>query len=74
MLATGGRVLRYRGDIPRINPVALLSAAQAIRQLDVMARRVPVDAPWDAAAGERLGRVVRARLADSVAGADPSRP
>ncbi len=74
VLATGGRVQRYRGDIPRINPVALLSAAQAIRQ-------ARCDGPAGAgrrtlgrAAGERLGRAVRARLADSVAGADPSRP
>ena len=48
VLATGGNVHRYRGDIPRINPVALLSAAQGIRQLNAMARRVPVDAPWEA--------------------------
>ena len=62
VLATGGTVHRYRGDIPRINPVALLSAAQGIRQLDAMARRVPVDAPWDARAAG-VGRAVRARLA-----------
>ena len=30
VLATGGKVRRYKGDIPRISPVALLSAAQGI--------------------------------------------
>jgi monoamine oxidase len=48
VLATGGKVRRYRGDIPRINPVALLSAGQGIARLNAMAKKVPVDAPWDA--------------------------
>jgi len=48
LLATGGNVRRYRGDIPRISPVALLSAAQAIARMNAMAKKVPVDAPWDA--------------------------
>jgi len=48
VLATGGKVRRYRGDIPRISPVALLSAAQAIARMNAMAKKVPVDAPWDA--------------------------
>src|SRR5580693_542026 len=48
VLATGGKVRRYRGDIPRISPVALLSAGQAIARLNAMARSVPVEAPWDA--------------------------
>jgi monoamine oxidase len=48
VLATGGKVRRYRGDIPRVSPVALLSAAQAIARMNAMAKKVPVDAPWDA--------------------------
>jgi monoamine oxidase len=48
VLATGGKVRRYRGDIPRISPAALLSAAQAIARMNAMAKKVPVDAPWDA--------------------------
>jgi len=48
VLATGGKVRRYRGDIPRISPVALLSAAQAITRMNAMSEKVPVDAPWDA--------------------------
>jgi len=49
ILATGGKIRRYPSDkTPRINPLALLSAGQAIARLDAMAKKVPVDAPWDA--------------------------
>ena len=48
VLATGGTVRRYRGDIPRISPVALVSAGQAIARMNAMAKKVPVDAPWQA--------------------------
>lgn len=48
VLATGGKVRRYRGDIPRVSPVALLSAAQAIARMNAMAKKVPLHAPWDA--------------------------
>ncbi len=48
ILATGGKVKRYRGDIPRISPVALISAAQAISRMNAMANTVPVEAPWEA--------------------------
>ena len=49
VLATGGKVRRYKGDIPRISPVALLSAAQAIARMNAMAKTLPVEAPWQAA-------------------------
>jgi monoamine oxidase len=48
VLATGGKVRRYKGDIPRVSPIALLSAARAIARTNRMARSLPVDAPWDA--------------------------
>ena len=48
VLATGGTVRRYRGDIPRISPVALASAGQAVARMSAMAKRVPVEAPWEA--------------------------
>ena len=63
VLATGGKVRRYRGDIPRVSPVALLSAAQAIARLNAMAKKVPVEAPWDAPrAADWDARSVRAWL------------
>lgn len=49
ILAGGGKLRRYPSNkTPRINPLALLSAGQAIARLDHMAKQVPVDAPWDA--------------------------
>jgi monoamine oxidase len=48
VLATGGRVRRYRGDIPRISPAALASAGVAIARMNAMARTLRVEAPWEA--------------------------
>src|SRR5215216_1349407 len=45
----GGRLRRYRGTIPRINPAVLLDVERAQRKLNRLARRVPLDAPWEAA-------------------------
>jgi len=50
ILASGGRSHRYDSTkTPRINPIALASFGQAAARLDAMAKKVPVDAPWDAA-------------------------
>jgi monoamine oxidase len=43
-----GEKRRYRGAIPRINPAILADVAQAQVRLDRMARRVPLEAPWEA--------------------------
>jgi monoamine oxidase len=43
-----GRLRRYRGTIPRINPLVLLDVERAQRRLNRMARSVPLDAPWEA--------------------------
>ncbi len=56
VLATGGRVRRYRGDIPKVSPLALLSAGQAIARTSSMAKKVSPATPgtrhtaaeWDA--------------------------
>jgi monoamine oxidase len=48
VLATGGKVRRYRGDIPRISPLALASAGQAISRMSSMAKKVSPASPWDA--------------------------
>jgi monoamine oxidase len=44
----GGRLRRYRGTIPRINPVVLLDVERAQRRLNKLAKRVPLEAPWEA--------------------------
>jgi monoamine oxidase len=43
-----GRVRRYRGTIPRLNPVVLLEIERARRKFDRMAQEVPLEAPWTA--------------------------
>ena len=52
----GGRLVRYRGDIPRISPAILADVAQAQARLDRMARRVDPEAPWLARDAERWDR------------------
>jgi monoamine oxidase len=51
-----GRLVRYRGDIPRISPAILADVAQAQARLDRMARRVDPEAPWQARHAERWDR------------------
>lgn len=48
-----GRIRRYRGAIPRINPAVLADVGQAQLRLDRMARKVPTDAPWNAPRAEQ---------------------
>lgn len=44
----GGRLTRYRGDIPPLKPLVLADFGQAQVRLDRMAKRVALDAPWTA--------------------------
>jgi monoamine oxidase len=48
VLEHGGRLSRYRGTIPRLNPLALIDVEIAQRRLNQMARTVPLEAPWEA--------------------------
>jgi monoamine oxidase len=43
-----GRRSRYRGAIPKLNPIVLADVGQAQTRLDRMARQVPLDEPWRA--------------------------
>ena len=49
-----GSLRRYTGAIPRINPLVLLDVERAQRRLDKLAKRVPLDAPWEAPNAARL--------------------
>src|SRR5262249_30348985 len=49
LLAGEGRTRRYRGLIPKISPAAILTIVLAQIKLDRLAKRLPMDAPWDAA-------------------------
>jgi monoamine oxidase len=48
ILEVGGRCYPYR-TVPRLSPVQLADAGQAIFALDRMARRIPAQSPWQAA-------------------------
>lgn len=52
-----GRIGRYRGAIPRINPAVLLDVGQAQLRIDRLARKVPLDAPWDAPGARELDQM-----------------
>jgi monoamine oxidase len=43
-----GRVSRYRGAVPRIGPLPLLSLGQGMFRIDRMARSLPLAEPWRA--------------------------
>jgi monoamine oxidase len=43
-----GEPARFRGTVPRLNPIALGSLALGMARLDMMAKKVPIDAPWEA--------------------------
>jgi monoamine oxidase len=48
LLVDGDRLRRYTGLIPKISPAAVLSIAWSQARTDRRAKKVPVDAPWDA--------------------------
>jgi monoamine oxidase len=48
-----GRIRRYRGTIPKLNPVALVETGAVIARINRMARRLDPEAPW---AAKRSGR------------------
>ena len=48
LLVDEGRMLRYRGLIPKISPLAVATIALAQTRLDWASKRVPLDTPWTA--------------------------
>ncbi len=58
-----GRLSRYTGTIPKLNPAALVEIELTSRRLDRMARRVSPEAPWESPRAARLdGSTVAAWL------------
>src|SRR4051794_15757470 len=49
-----GKLTRYRGTIPRIGPHVLADVAQAQIKLDRLAKRIPLEAPWQAPNARKL--------------------
>jgi monoamine oxidase len=54
LLERSGRISRYRGTIPRLNPLALVDVEVAQRRLGRLARSVVVDAPWETPGAAKL--------------------
>jgi len=48
LLDHGGRLVRWRGMVPKLSPSALVDFGQAALRMERMARTIPLDAPWDA--------------------------
>jgi len=57
LVALNGDLRRYRGPYPRLSPFVLADVLQAQTRLDRQARRVPLDAPWEATDADRLDRM-----------------
>src|SRR4051794_28186098 len=49
-----GKLTRYRGTIPRIGPHVLADVAQAQLKIARLAKKVPLDAPWEAPNARKL--------------------
>ncbi len=43
-----GRIARWKGQVPKVSPAALVDFAQAALRLEWMRREVPQEAPWEA--------------------------
>src|SRR5262249_60659823 len=48
ILQLDGTTQRYHGMVPRLNPFALAALGIALKRLARMARRLPLEAPWEA--------------------------
>jgi monoamine oxidase len=52
-----GKVRRYKGLIPKMNPVAIGALGWGMARLDAMAKKLPIDAPWAAPKAEKWDRM-----------------
>jgi monoamine oxidase len=67
LLVVKGKKSRYRGTIPRLDPLSLLNVGFAQWRLDSMAKKVPLGAPWRAPkAAEWDGRTLASFLDANV--------
>ncbi len=54
VLERGGKLSRYKGTIPRLNPLALLEIERTRRRIDALAATVPAVEPWEAPQAAKL--------------------
>ena len=64
LLRLDGRLRRYSGTIPRLNPVALFEALRAIRGLNRLSREIDPECPWEARDAARLDGISAAEWID----------
>ena len=60
VLELGGRLRRYSGTIPRLNPASLVEVELTRRKMNSLSEKVPAEAPWEAADAAGLDRVTLA--------------
>jgi monoamine oxidase len=61
LLELGGRMRRFAGEIPPLNPLALIELGLLQRRIGVLSRGMDLDAPWSMPkAGELDGQTVEA--------------
>src|SRR3954468_23289727 len=57
VMTIDGEAKRYSGLIPKISPLAVGSLGLGMARLDAMAKKVPLDAPWDDSRSQRWDRM-----------------
>lgn len=73
LLRLNGRLRRYSGTIPRLNPIALLDAQRAVRRINRLAAGIEREAPWASSKAERLDRVSFAAWLERAVWSDTAR-
>ncbi|SOJ56843.1 Putative flavin-containing monoamine oxidase AofH [Mycobacterium simulans] len=48
ILVRDGKVDRYEGPVPRIQPLKVVDVGRVILRMETMAKQLPLDAPWEA--------------------------
>jgi monoamine oxidase len=57
VMTVDGQTRRYAGLIPKLNPLAVASLGVGMARLDAMAKKVPLDEPWNDARARRWDRM-----------------
>lgn len=57
LLELGGRLRRYSGTVPRVNPLVVVDVGLLMRRVDRLSRRVSPEAPWEARGAEGLDSI-----------------
>ena len=64
LMRLDGRLRRYKGTIPKLNPAVLLDIGRGLRKLNRLSRDVDLEAPWEARDAEKLDATSLAEWVD----------